>query len=140
MLRKAILELMARTQPSHFSGTDILVEYKRSDLRFSSDRLPAIKGIIQEIEDRWNNVLGMWQPFLLHELMWTHFPREQYQPRIPGIPTWPWISMAWQPIYMLAGFFSVRAQIEGMETTSQSYAIDEREGKMALRIKSTISP
>jgi hypothetical protein len=81
---------------------DILVEYTKSDLRFSSDRLPAIKGIIQEIEGRtgWNNVLGMWEPFLLHELMWTHFPREQYQPRIPGIPAWSWVSVQGMATYL----------------------------------------
>jgi hypothetical protein len=51
---------------------EILGVYLETKLGRQTDRLLAITGLIADIEERtkWKNVMGLWEPCLLQELLW----------------------------------------------------------------------
>ncbi|KAF1813136.1 HET-domain-containing protein, partial [Eremomyces bilateralis CBS 781.70] len=72
----------------------ILRCYTRSSLTLKSDREFAIAGVISAVERRmsWRNIAGLWEPYLVHELLWERLPESDSVET--GIsPSWPWISI-----------------------------------------------
>ncbi|KAJ3457106.1 hypothetical protein MRS44_014247 [Fusarium solani] len=76
-----------------FWEDDILHHYTRTRLTDWTDRLVAISGLIQDLEDRtgWESVCGLWKPILRQGLCWT--PLFKSMKRVPGAPTWSWGSV-----------------------------------------------
>lgn len=70
----------------------ILKRYRRSRLSVKSDRLAAIAGLTSAIQRRtgWTFVCGLWQPFIIQELLWyrSHGPNGSTGLR----PSWSWAS------------------------------------------------
>ena len=71
-------------------------EYTQRELGAKSDRLPAIGGIAAEISQAtgYTYVAGLWQPNLLHDLMWSAKAKE-WLTRLEGrvSATWSWASV-----------------------------------------------
>jgi hypothetical protein len=86
---------------------NILVPYSRSKLTVPTDRLIAVSGIIKRFSQKtgWDNVYGLWKPFMLDQLLWQslalrlHYPFK-LKPRIPGIPSWSWASIESPVLYL----------------------------------------
>lgn len=74
----------------------LLNEYTQRELGVKSDRLPAIGGIAAEISrvTGYGYVAGLWQPNLLHDLMWSCKAKE-WMTRPEGYqgPTWSWAAV-----------------------------------------------
>jgi hypothetical protein len=74
----------------------ILELYTSAQLSFKFDRLAAVRGIIGSIcnQTGWENVHGLWKPFLIHELLWERHHCATNPQRLQGIaPTWSWASI-----------------------------------------------
>jgi hypothetical protein len=79
----------------HLWHRSVLSIYAETKMTKPSDRLPAIAGLIQDLEVRtgWKNVLGLWEPFLASELRWTTYHYKGVVRRVSGCPTWSWGSI-----------------------------------------------
>ncbi|KAH7137859.1 heterokaryon incompatibility protein-domain-containing protein [Dactylonectria macrodidyma] len=77
-----------------FWEDDILLHYTHTRLTKWTDRLVAISGLIQDLEERtgWESVCGLWKPILRQELCWT--PLFKSMKRVPGALTWSWGSVS----------------------------------------------
>jgi hypothetical protein len=74
---------------------DVIVPvYTSLGLSHPTDRLIAFQGIIDQYQQvtGWSNIWGLWKPFFLNELMWK-VPHRDSKPRIPGFPSWSWLSV-----------------------------------------------
>ncbi|KAK3346387.1 heterokaryon incompatibility protein-domain-containing protein [Lasiosphaeria hispida] len=79
----------------------MLKSFSRAGLHLKTDRLQAISGVISVIQSvtGWENVSGLWLPFITHELLWKTSRSWQegvfQDPRVrTGLPpTWSWISI-----------------------------------------------
>jgi len=78
----------------------VKTQYTYSQLSLPSDRLAAIRGIIQFVQDKtgWKNIHGLWEPTLIRELLWraaeVTVSEAPVQSRLPRIaPTWSWGSI-----------------------------------------------
>ncbi|KAK4451003.1 heterokaryon incompatibility protein-domain-containing protein, partial [Podospora aff. communis PSN243] len=73
---------------------DVLTEYTSAKLTVRTDRLVAISGIIEAIhqETGWENVAGIWLPFIHLDLCWKRAP-DRYKSRLSQWPTWSWASV-----------------------------------------------
>lgn len=77
------------------SWCEILRSFFSTHLSWQTDRLKAITGLIANIEERtkWKNIMGLWEPFLLEELLWRHkYGPSEVQPTQLK-PSWSWISV-----------------------------------------------
>jgi hypothetical protein len=65
--------------------TTILERYTSSQLSVKSDRLDAVRGIMDFIRDMagWNYIQGLWEPFFVQELLW--FNRDSRRSRLHGV-------------------------------------------------------
>lgn len=71
-------------------------EYTQRELGVKSDRLPAIGGIAAEISRAtgFKYLAGLWQPNLLHDLMWSAKTKEWLtRPEGCRASTWSWASV-----------------------------------------------
>lgn len=71
---------------------EVLHHYHFTDLRFRSDRLAAVTGVISLVKRQtgWENHMGLWEPFLLRELLWEPSVRPVYPSGLG--PSWSWIA------------------------------------------------
>ncbi|KAH8665169.1 heterokaryon incompatibility protein-domain-containing protein [Tricladium varicosporioides] len=83
--------------------SNIFSVYVKTNLTFKSDRLSAISAVISAIQARtnWQNVGGLWVPFLFTELLWRRksLPSGSYRTGIS--PSWTWASVECESM----GFF-----------------------------------
>jgi hypothetical protein len=79
-----------------------VTEYSSRVLTFHSDKMAAMAGIAEHYQSRTGDtsVLGLWKRSLWFDLGWhvdmrhPHPPGDENpQPRLPGIPTWSWLSI-----------------------------------------------
>lgn len=70
----------------------ILKKYRRSRLSVRTDRLAAISGLSSAIERRtgWTFVCGLWQPFIIQELLWYRVWESRGSNGLR--PSWSWAS------------------------------------------------
>lgn len=74
---------------------DILRRYTFTELSNESDKLAAIEGLSSAIQRRtgWKLVFGLWEPFILEELLWKR-GFDNYCSGSTGLrPTWTWASL-----------------------------------------------
>ncbi|OCL13597.1 HET-domain-containing protein [Glonium stellatum] len=125
---------------------DILKYYTRSSVTVQSDRVFAISGIIKAFERRtgWKNIVGLWRPFVLGELLWE---MEEYaRATLFGSPTWSWIGHngAIYP-YPYSDYPKNQVQfarVEGIELPEDSFRLgDGKDLKWggALRLSCTVA-
>lgn len=114
-------------------------------LSIKADRLPAIQGLIKEIQRStgWKNAFGLWECFMVEELMWS--PDQTPHARLPNVPTWSWISVEGRVIYAFQvsngiSTFEFQAQIELPDPGSHIGMIQGPEVEAGLRITSFIFP
>lgn len=83
----------------------VLEDYSGRDLTFAEDRLPAIAGVVSELQNIWGDeyYAGMWEPFLIRHLGWYNTaeaiapPNDAdfvnlHIPASPRSPSWSWAS------------------------------------------------
>lgn len=100
-LSELVLQRDSKTQPINAElklqiwalWHEVLREYTDANLSVKTDRVIAISGIISAIERAtgWRNISGLWEPFLLCELLWGKLlisgtTREVAVPE----PSWSW--------------------------------------------------
>jgi hypothetical protein len=73
----------------------IFEKYQNTHLTVDSDRLVAISGIITAVRQStgWDNIAGLWWPFIYRELLWKTSLIEKYVSPTGLNPTWSWISL-----------------------------------------------
>lgn len=75
---------------------DLAENYSRRALTYENDKLPAIAGVLQFYEKRFNTLplLGLWEDSLASDLAWTpdSLLEESLRSRVPGLPSWTWLS------------------------------------------------
>ena len=84
----------------------ILDAYTQTALTVKTDRLIALAGIIRAIERStgWRNIGGLWEPFMIRDLLWTNTNRKQGTQVVAGL-SWSWVSLdaptrlAYQDLY-----------------------------------------
>ncbi len=123
LFRSAILvpeqsfEALGSNEP-HIYRTWLVLrrDYTKARLSFPSDRLTAIKGIINAIVARtgWVCYAGLWYPFMLEELLWA--------PLGPGSralrwPTWSWTAVT-EEVSTSGGFLQELATVASISSTS----------------------
>jgi hypothetical protein len=120
----------------------ILLQYTKLKLSFETDRLMAINGIIQDIQARkgWKNICGLWEPFMLEELLWK-FSDKKLKPRIDkGEPTWSWGSVQngiwYDPLPTYRRVF--HATFEGIEVILKADSMDPQQSQIGIRVESII--
>jgi hypothetical protein len=120
----------------------ILLQYTKLELSFEIDRLVAMNGIIQDIQARkgWKNVHGLWEPFMLEELLWKSWDKE-FKPRIDkGVPTWSWGSVRngiwYDPLPTHRRVLHVT--IEGAEVIVETDSMNAQQSQIGIRVESTI--
>jgi hypothetical protein len=79
----------------------IAMKYKQAKLTVEPDKFVALSGIIAAIERStgWRNVAGLWEPFLIYDLIWNieyipwklTFPEKHT--RAVRSPSWSWLSL-----------------------------------------------
>ncbi|KUI60753.1 hypothetical protein VP1G_11159 [Cytospora mali] len=71
----------------------IWTKYMEAGLSRKTDNLAAISGIISAIERRtgWTSVHGLWEPFIIQELLWFKSWPVELEPTGVG-PSWSWAS------------------------------------------------
>lgn len=127
----------------------ILGDYTAAQLSVKSNRLMAIAGIIDSIEQRTGqkNIHGLWEADLLEELLWKSWgiPESRLS---EDIPTWSWGSVSTPVVHHLTRHpiddYVFRAQIEGIEHDIPTEASQSRgrkckslaKGKTGVRISS----
>jgi hypothetical protein len=76
--------------------TKLVEFYTAASLTVKSDRTVALSGAIASIARNtgWRNTAGLWEPFLLQELLWAPWPliSSDSEPRPAAVPTWSWFS------------------------------------------------
>ncbi|KAH8676440.1 heterokaryon incompatibility protein-domain-containing protein [Tricladium varicosporioides] len=81
--------------------------YSATKLTVKTDRFIALQGIVNEFHHNtgWQSLYGMWKPYLLEQCLWSvNLGRDSSflsQTRIPGTPTWSWVSVGSQVSYPL---------------------------------------
>lgn len=82
--------------PTHtwVSWNKILDAYTQTALTVKTDRLIALTGIIRAIERStgWRIIDGLWEPFIIRDLLWMNTNRKQETQVVAG-PSWWWISL-----------------------------------------------
>jgi Heterokaryon incompatibility protein (HET) len=93
----------------------ITLDYTTANLTVKSDRLLAITGIINYIQQctGFRNLAGLWQPFLLQQLLW-ETGRKNYALLNGRAPSWSWIG--------------VDIQVFNRITLPLEFEIDEKKG------------
>lgn len=71
-----------------------LKAFTSRDLTIATDRLPAISGVITDLERRtgWNHVNGLFVNYLAFEMTWMGDWNRKSSGRLQGAPTWSWTS------------------------------------------------
>lgn len=72
---------------------EVLRHFHNTALGVKSDRLAAITGVISLVKRRtgWNNVAGLWEQFLIPELLWK--PKTRSAKHTGLAPSWSWVSV-----------------------------------------------
>ena len=72
---------------------DIVNKYTECDLTFASDRFPAIRGLVNLIEDAKHITMtyGLWRPYLDMELLW-YSDKPAAELLSIDVPSWSWLS------------------------------------------------
>ena len=85
----------------------LVMTYTQSLLTYNSDKLIAISGIIQEIHDRTGlqNYVGLWEPFVLKELLWAASYETGIFHKTRRAPTWSWAAVDAAVTYKAAPLF-----------------------------------
>jgi hypothetical protein len=101
---------------------DIVTEYTRLSMTLTSDRLPAILGLAQEVQSRRGGryIAGLWEYSLISDLAWIVWERIRgLKPRPPKsvtlAPSWSWASLN----ATLCGYFGTISNKGGPECPSQ---------------------
>jgi hypothetical protein len=82
----------------------------KARLTQKSDRLMAIRGTIRRLSDQrdWENIYGLWAPFLVQQLLWESYSRDNSAPwsskRSGVAPTWSWASITGPMGYYFASW------------------------------------
>lgn len=122
----------------------IIGPYSAARVTIKSDRLIAIHGVIHILCERtgWKNIYGLWEPFLLDQLLW-RASFEDPRPRITnGAPTWSWGSIETAVCYPL-GLLSfskgtVVATIGGVQKILQAKTNNYQQSKTGVRIRGVL--
>ncbi|KAH6686351.1 heterokaryon incompatibility protein-domain-containing protein [Plectosphaerella plurivora] len=71
---------------------EVLHHFHFTDLRFKTDRLAAVTGVMSLVKRQtgWDNHAGLWEPFLLRELLWEPSVRPVHSTGLA--PSWSWIA------------------------------------------------
>ncbi|PMD42949.1 HET-domain-containing protein [Hyaloscypha variabilis F] len=74
---------------------EVVEEYSKLALTFESDRLPALRGLITQFQswETFRNVAGLWEGYLLFDLLWEAAGPERTRPDKRVIPTWLWATV-----------------------------------------------
>jgi hypothetical protein len=142
---RTILRGFSLTKEHHFRK---FWETLREDLSgrcltYPSDRLPAIAGLAQMLEERHRNIpnhkylAGLWSTRLPEELSWTVLDFDAATESIKDMPTWSWASTTapWGYIYTKPS----ETFVDLVEANCTGYAL--REGAQAsLTVKGFLEP
>lgn len=77
----------------------MLQDFSRRDISFSSDRLPALEGLAQEVKRRhgYTYVAGLWKEDLINGLLWTAHQGTNSKALVrvvpSAVPSWSWASV-----------------------------------------------
>ncbi|KAH8802966.1 heterokaryon incompatibility protein-domain-containing protein [Xylogone sp. PMI_703] len=74
----------------------IVQQYTKRKLTDPEDRLPAVTGIISELETLWRdmNIYGLWKKWFIELLAWYKPQEEREQARcLKRAPSWSWVSL-----------------------------------------------
>jgi Heterokaryon incompatibility protein (HET) len=79
-----------------------ILDYTTANLTVKSDRLLAISGIINYIQQctGFRNLAGLWQPFLLQQLLWETGTKNS-APLNDRAPSWSWIGVDTHVFYRI---------------------------------------
>ncbi|PVH78272.1 HET-domain-containing protein, partial [Cadophora sp. DSE1049] len=72
----------------------IMQAYTQANLTVKTDKLVALSGVIRAIERStgWRNIYGVWEPFLVYELLWRKQVSDSLgTTALPGA-SWSWVS------------------------------------------------
>lgn len=69
--------------------------FTNCDLTVPTDRIPAILGVITDLERKngWKNMNGLFVDHLALDLLWMGDWNRRSEDRLLGVPTWSWTSM-----------------------------------------------
>ncbi|KAG5658083.1 hypothetical protein KAF25_007034 [Fusarium avenaceum] len=74
----------------------IIIQYTGRDLRFATDRLNAVNGVITELKKVWrdSHIYGHWERWFVELLAWS-VPESgrQEQRNLERAPSWSWVSV-----------------------------------------------
>ncbi|KAL9624258.1 MAG: hypothetical protein Q9160_001505 [Pyrenula sp. 1 TL-2023] len=118
---------------------EIVSDYSRTSLTFVTDKMIAITGLITVFEDitGWRNIHGLWEPFLLNQLLWS--PRDRrihanvVKPTGGVAPSWSWACSTGDIVYETftsIGFkeknrvFAAEIEVSGLSSPSPSPSTD----------------
>lgn len=112
--------------PRKESWLDILRMYSAKRLTFSTDRIPALLGIVAYVQEQQNRHdtfrfdCGVWTDGLVEQLLW-RVTRPIVQKGNPAMPSWSWAavegSKAWCPIYQAR----IRSISDGLNITRDGH-------------------
>jgi hypothetical protein len=89
-----VLEQPLKALNFHLSWREIVSTYTRRELTYATDKLIALRGLIDAIRDRTNlpDIAGMWLPTLTHDLLWSTNPYTM-RCKLYRAPSWSWVSV-----------------------------------------------
>jgi len=114
----------------------VVEEYSWRRLTDHNDRLPAIAGLADAVQNRfgWNYVAGLWAENLAHDLLWiVNFPHEVGMGETYLAPSWSWAATNSPIRYDLESSWFTRStevSIEIIEVKVQSMGSNEK-GKLS---------
>ncbi|WZH43977.1 heterokaryon incompatibility protein-domain-containing protein [Fusarium acuminatum] len=74
----------------------IIMQYTGRDLRFATDRLNAVTGVITELQKAWrdSHIYGHWERWFIELLAWSIPEKNKLRERnLHRAPSWSWVSV-----------------------------------------------
>ncbi|KAF2788725.1 HET-domain-containing protein [Melanomma pulvis-pyrius CBS 109.77] len=86
----------------HDSWSSFLDDYSSKALTVVSDRLPAIQGIVNEMQKTKDSrfLYGIWEDQLIEQLLWRAYPKSGDRDRLVDLPSWCWASTGTEKLWL----------------------------------------
>lgn len=86
---------------STFQWLGFLFEYSASQLSVHTDRIPAIQGLVGEMQNKRSDFyhLGLWVKDIEKQLIWYSY-ESRPSDDIPGLPSWCWAALGGQRSFL----------------------------------------